>query len=142
VSDLTSRHVRAWLLLVAALACHVVDEALTGFLDFYNPLVRGIRDWWSWFPMPTFEFDVWLAGLGMVLVVLGLAAPVVRRGGPGAAVASWVFSAIMILNGIGHLAGSVYFGRWLPGATSSPLLLVASVHLVRAVWRRGQGGRV
>ena len=37
------RHARAWLLLDAALAIHVVDEALTGS-DFYNPLVRQLRD--------------------------------------------------------------------------------------------------
>ena len=37
------RHLRAWRLLVGALAPHVLDEALTGFLDFYNPLVLSIR---------------------------------------------------------------------------------------------------
>lgn len=37
------RHMRAWLLLVSALAVHVVDEALTNFLDFYNPLILSIR---------------------------------------------------------------------------------------------------
>ena len=28
----------AWLALVVALALHVADEALTGFLDVYNPV--------------------------------------------------------------------------------------------------------
>ena len=36
--------------------------------------------------------------------------------------------------GSGHLAGSVYWDRWLPGATSAPLLLVASLLLARATW--------
>jgi hypothetical protein len=49
-----ARHVQAWLLLAAVLAIHVVDEALTGFLDFYNPLVSRIRQQIPWFPMPTF----------------------------------------------------------------------------------------
>jgi Protein of unknown function with HXXEE motif len=128
----SDRHARAWLLLVGALAVHVVDEALTGFLDFYNPLVLSIRSEMRWFPMPTFTFGVWLAGLVLLVIVLAGLTPVVRRGGVAAWLASWVLSVIMLLNGIGHLIGSVYFERWLPGATSAPLLLVASVNLMHA----------
>ena len=38
-----SRHAQAWLLLVGVLAIHVLDEAVTDFLGFYNPLVLTIR---------------------------------------------------------------------------------------------------
>lgn len=130
------RHMRAWLLLVGALAAHVVDEALTGFLDFYNPLVLDIRSRIAWFPMPTFTFGVWLTGLVVAVALLALLAPAVGRGAVATTIASWIFSAIMFMNGIGHLAGSVYWQRWLPGATSAPLLLVASVTLARATWDR------
>ncbi|MFI5179687.1 MAG: HXXEE domain-containing protein [Vicinamibacterales bacterium] len=126
------RHARAWLLLVAALALHVTDEALTHFLDFYNPLVLRIRSQIAWFPMPTFEFDVWLAGLILAVIVLALVTPLVRRGAVGTRLASWILTIMMFLNGMGHLVGSAYFHRWLPGATSAPLLLVASVMLARA----------
>lgn len=136
--DAAARHMRAWLLLDAALALHVLDEALTGFLDFYNPLVRSVRARLPWFPMPAFTFDVWLAGLIALVVVLALLAPAVRRGAPGTRFASWVLTVIMFLNGVGHLAGSVYFERWLPGATSAPLLLVASVVLARSTVRRAE----
>ena len=130
------RHVSAWLLLVAALALHVLDEALTGFLEFYNPLVLAIRDRISWFPMPTFTFGIWLAGLVVAVIVLALLAPAVRRGAAGTQLASWIFSGIMFLNGLGHLGGSLFFGRWLPGATSAPLLLIASAMLARRTWAR------
>ena len=130
------RHQRAWLLLVATLAIHVADEALTGFLDFYNPLVRQIRTRWTWFPMPTFTFDVWLIGLIVLVILLTLLAPVIRQGGWVAAVFSWIFSSIMLLNGLGHLAGSVYFQQWLPGASSAPLLLAFSLLLMRRTWER------
>jgi hypothetical protein len=135
-TSLADRHVRAWLLVVAAVALHVTDEAFTGFLDFYNPLVRDIRTRVTWFPMPTFTMEVWLAGLIALVVVLALLTPVVRRGAIGTAAASWVLAIIMFLNGLGHLAGSVYFQRWLPGATSAPLLLAASVHLMQVQCRR------
>ncbi|MEW5981938.1 MAG: HXXEE domain-containing protein [Acidobacteriota bacterium] len=131
-----ARHVEAWLLLVCALAVHVADEASTGFLDFYNPLVRSARSALPWLPVPTFSFGPWFAGLVVLVIALALMAPAVRRGGLGIRLASWVLSAIMFLNGIGHLAGSVYFQRWLPGATSAPLLLGASLLLARATWKR------
>ena len=39
-----SRHGLAWPSLCLALAIHVVDEALTGFLSVYNPAVQSIRE--------------------------------------------------------------------------------------------------
>ena len=130
------RHMRAWLLLVGALAVHVIDEAATDFLGFYNPLVLSVRSRMAWFPMPTFTFDVWLAGLLVLVAVLALLAPAVRRGAFATQFASWMLSAIMFMNGLGHLAGSVYFERWLPGATSAPLLLGTSLLLAHAAWKR------
>jgi hypothetical protein len=63
-------------------------------------------------------------------------APARRRGGRRARVLCWILSIIMFINGVGHLAGSAYFHRWLPGATSAPLLLVASLLLVQATRRQ------
>jgi hypothetical protein len=133
---LAARHDRAWRYLTAALAAHVADEALTGFLDFYNPLVLSIRARLWWFPMPTFTFGMWLGGLALLVVVLALLGPWVRRGGAGSAAASWLLSVIMVSNGAAHLAGSLFFARWLPGATSSPLLLIAGVMLARRTHAR------
>jgi hypothetical protein len=130
------RHLHAWLALVAALALHVVDEALTGFLEFYNPLVLSIRSQVPWFPMPTLTFEDWMTLLVVVLIVLTLFALVVRRGGVIPRLASWIFATIMLLNGIAHLAGSVYFDRWLPGATTAPLMIAGSIWLFRATRRR------
>lgn len=129
------RRTRAWLLLVGALAVHVVDEATTGFLAVYNPLVLSIRSRIAWFPMPTFTFGIWLGGLIGVIVALALLTPVVRRGSIAIRIACVVFAVIMFLNGLGHLGGSAYFGRWLPGATSAPLLLAGSLLLLRAIVR-------
>jgi hypothetical protein len=80
--------------------------------------------------MPTFTFGVWLVGLIVLIVVLAALTPAIKNRAPGMRVASWVLAVIMLANGIGHLAGSVYFGRWLPGATTAPLLIVSSVLLM------------
>src|SRR5215212_9672174 len=122
-----------WIGLVAALAAHVADEAATGFLDFYNPLVQSIRTSVPFFPMPTLTFDVWVTGLVALVIVLAAITPWIARGGGGARAVSWLLSAIMVLNALGHLIGSVYFQRWLPGTTSAPFLLVADVNELRTV---------
>ena len=136
--SLPERHARAWLFLVAALALHVLDEALTGFLDFYNPLVLQLRESLGFWPMPNFTFGVWLSGLVALVVILAVLTPAVRRGATGTRLVSWVLAVIMLGNGIAHLAGSVYYRRWLPGATSAPLLLVASIMLMNATLARSR----
>jgi uncharacterized protein with HXXEE motif len=122
----------AWVALTLALAAHVADEALTDFLSLYNPTVLALRERFPWFPMPTFTFDVWLTGLIALVVVLLLLAPLAYSGAIIARVIAYPFAVIMLLNGLGHLAGSVYLGRWAPGATTAPLLLVASGWLLAA----------
>lgn len=86
--------------------------------------------------MPTFTFGVWLSGLVAGILVLASFGLAVRRGAVGTRAASWALSGFMFLNGLGHLLGSLYFQRWLPGTTSAPLLLVASVLLLRATRER------
>ena len=123
-------------MLVVILAMHVTDEALTGFLSVYNPIVLQMRAAWSGFPMPTFTFGPWLGGLIVLVIVLALLTPGIRAGGSLATGGSIVFAFLMFMNGIGHLAGSVYFSRWLPGATTAPLLLAGSAWLLRATSNR------
>jgi len=131
-----SRRRTAWIALTAVLALHVVDEALTDFLGFYNPLVLSLRGAWGWFPAPTFRFGIWLTGLVVLLLVLFALTPVVQRGKAASYMLSMTLGAIMFLNGVGHLGGSLYYSRWLPGSTTAPLLLVTSVVLLRAAHQR------
>ncbi len=95
-----------------------------------------MRSRWPWFPMPTLSLYVWFVGLAALVVGLALLAPTVSRGAPGTLVGAWLFNAVMFLNSSGHLAVSLYWHRWLPGATSAPLLLVVSVFLARRTWGR------
>ena len=120
---------RAWLALTAVVAAHVLDEALTGFLDVYNPIVRSIRLRYAWFPAPTFNFGTWISGLVALVAVLLAVTPLAYRRARAVRLAAFPFAAIMLLNGFGHLAGSLCLRRWAPGATTAPLLIAASVWL-------------
>ena len=133
---------RAWLLLAVLLAIHVWDEHLTGFLPFYNSVVTELRATLGFFPMPTFTYPVWITGLTILVVVLLLMVPLVERGGRSIRWFAGFLSVVMIFNGLGHLGGSLYFGRWLPGTTSAPLLLIASIWMLQRVINGSWGNRV
>ena len=132
---------RSWLLLTAALALHVLDEALTGFLAVYNPTVLALRAKYAWLPMPTFTFPVWLTGLVLLVVVMFALTPVFFRGSSWVRPIGYFMAGINVLNALGHTAGtisgrtvpSVVFPRPAPGFYSSPLLLLASLYLFWAL---------
>ncbi|UCC80967.1 MAG: hypothetical protein JSW64_06310 [Candidatus Zixiibacteriota bacterium] len=125
-----NKNVTAWVLLVLAMGLHVFDEAINNFLDFYNPLVFDLRDSLGFFPMPTFPLGLWLTGL-IVAIAIGFAlTPVVNRGSRFIRILTIVIGIIMIGNGLGHMLGSLYFERLLPGFWSSPFLLAAAVFVV------------
>jgi len=125
-----NKNATAWILLVSMLGLHVLDEALADFLDFYNPLVLDLRDSLGFFPMPTFSFGLWLTGL-ITAVIIGFALmPLVNRGSRFIRILTTVIGVIMIVNGLGHMIGSLYFGSLIPGFWSSPFLLAAAVFVV------------
>jgi hypothetical protein len=128
----------AWLLLCLALSAHITDEALTDFLDIYNPTVLTLRGKFSWFPMPTFEFREWLFGLIAVNIVLLLLTPLAFRNARWLRPLAYFLAVVMLLNGMGHTlatifgrtVGSVHFPRPAPGFYSSPLLFAGSIYLL------------
>jgi hypothetical protein len=130
--DPRRRFGRAWLALTLALAAHVADEAATDFLSVYNPLVTAARGRFGWFPMPTFTFSVWLTGLILLVAILLSLLPLAYRAATAVRIVAYPYAVIMLLNGLGHLAASALFRRWMPGTTTAPLLVIASIWLLRA----------
>jgi hypothetical protein len=126
-----------WLGLGTALALHVIDEALTGFLPLYNSIVTEIRDSYPWFPMPTFTFPVWIGGLITAILILFLLSPSVFAGRRWLRYISYPLSVLMILNGLAHIGASVYWGILAPGVYSSPFLLLAAAALLVASFKLG-----
>ena len=127
---LRHRHWLAWIALCGALAIHVADEALTDFLAFYNPVVLSMRERYPSLPLPVFTFETWLAWLIFAVVALVAASYFVWRGRWAMRPISHVFAGFMMLNGLLHIAGSIYLGTLMPGVYSSPLLITASVLLI------------
>jgi hypothetical protein len=126
----TRRFGWAWLALALALAVHVTDEALTGFLSVYNPAVRTIRAHIPFLPLPTFTLGTWLTGLVLGICLLLALSLLAFRGIRCLVIVAYPLGILMLMNGLGHFAGSIYMRRPMPGLYSAPLLLVASAYLV------------
>lgn len=127
----------AWVLMWVALAIHVTDEALTGFLSVYNPTVLALRAKLGFWPMPTFQFREWLTGLILGILLLAALSPFAFRR------AFWIrpifYFVVMVagvFNALGHTLGTIFgqtvnavrFPRPAPGFYSSPLLLIVSIY--------------
>lgn len=132
----TTRLGWAWIAFCGALALHVTDEALTGFLSVYNPTVLALRSRFEWWSMPTFEFREWLIGLMVAIAVALSASPLFFRGGrPIRPLAWFIVSVVGVGNSLGHTLGTIFgrtvanvhFSRPMPGFWSSPLLIGAAV---------------
>ncbi|HWA28935.1 MAG TPA: hypothetical protein VG734_25005 [Lacunisphaera sp.] len=131
----------AWLAMTAALALHISDEASHDFLSVYNPAVVALRERLSWLWLPTFTFATWMAGLILGLLALLALAPTAFRGRTWLRRLAWPFAILMFGNGLGHLLGSLWWGRLLPGIYSSPFLLAAAAYLFVSAWRGRPHGR-
>jgi hypothetical protein len=127
----------AWVMLWIALALHVTDEALTGFLSVYNPTVLALRARFGFWPMPTFEFGEWIAGLTLGILVLAAFSPFAFRNSRWlrpffyfCAVVIGIVNALghTIATALGHTVTTVQFPRPAPGFYSSLLLLPVSIY--------------
>ena len=107
--------------LCLALAIHVMDEALTDFLSLYNPVVKALRQCWRFLPLPTFSFKVWLGGLIVALIFLFALSPFAFGAAKWLTPLAYFFAAFMIINGLQHIAASIYMRRFNAGHLFSPI---------------------
>lgn len=124
------RHWWAWMGLCVALAIHVADEAITDYLSLYNQFVRDFGEKHPGLPLPVFTYVSWLSLLIFAVLALVAASYFVWRGRWAMRPISYVFATVMLLNGVFHIASSIYMGKLTSGVYSSPLLLVASIALI------------
>jgi hypothetical protein len=127
----------AWIFIWCALALHVADESIHGFLSVYNPTVTALRERLGYWPMPNFTFEEFLIDLTVGILILAALTPFAFRN------SSWMrpviyFSALVlcIANAGGHTlatifgrtVSTVHFPRPAPGFISSPVLLCAGIY--------------
>ena len=137
----------AWIWIWAALALHVADEALNGFLYIYNPTVIALREKLGWWPMPTFTFEIWVAALVTGIGILAALTPFAFRNSGWTRPIIYFCALLCIGNALvhtiatilGRTVSAVHFSRPAPGFISSPILLFAGVYALVQLRRTRKG---
>ena len=129
----------AWVAFALTVAVHVTDEATHDFLSVYNPLARAIRERVPFLPIPTFTFEIWIAGLAAGILLLLALSPLAFKNNRTLRYIAFPLAVIVgLFNAAGHFGGSLYFQRWMPGVYSAPLLLLAAIWLLVAAGKPWQ----
>lgn len=119
------------MLQLTALLIHVADEAIGDLVSYYNLTIDEINSDLGTTVLPTLILEYWLAAMLIVIAILFSLTRWVSRVSSMARRLVLVVSALMVLNGVGHVIGSIFLGHLLPGFWSSPLLIVVSAVVFR-----------
>jgi hypothetical protein len=138
-----------WLLLCLGFAAHVWDEAAHDFLSYYNATVLALYGHFSWFPRMDMQFRTWLTTLVVANLALLVLTPWAYRNARWLLPLAYVFAAVQLLNGTGHIVAairgrtvpSVHFEGPAPGVYTAPLLVILAAYLIWSL-RNTRGRRV
>lgn len=122
-------HGRAWLLLCSVLVIHVAEEASTGFLNVFSPLILKTGAFFG-LSIVMSRYVIWLSVIATLVAVLFALTPLVYRGKRWLVKGSYILAVLMIGNASLHLSSPLLLGYFLLGEFTSPLLIAASIWLV------------
>jgi uncharacterized protein with HXXEE motif len=120
---------RFWLLGLAQ-AAHSIEEMIAHLYDFM--WIATVRLGLPRMGMTATTFAV--VNMTIIAFLLGVA-PFVAARRPWAVAVAWIAAVVEVANGTGHLAGTVIFRGYVPGAATAPLLILAGGALLIALLR-------
>jgi hypothetical protein len=130
---------RFWLLGLGQ-AAHSIEEMRSRLYDFFwtatgrmhevVPAVTQVR-----MSAQTFA----LLNMSFIAVLLG-SVPFVRARKPAGLALAGVAGAIEVVNGLGHTAGAVWFGGYVPGVLTAPFLFVIGLLVLRELFASRREG--
>jgi Protein of unknown function with HXXEE motif len=129
---------RFWLLGLAQ-AAHSMEEMRARLYDFFWVVTGRLHEIAPGFPQVRMSAQTFaLLNMLFITVLLGSVPFVRARRTPALALAGFA-GVIEVLNGIGHTAGAIWFGSYVPGVATAPLLFVGGVLVLRELFSGGGG---
>jgi hypothetical protein len=126
----TDRLERRFWFLALAQAAHSIEEMLAGLYDFFWIATGRLHQALPVFPQLRMTPTTFAAiNMGIIALLFG-AVPFVRDRRGAALALAWAAAVVEVLNGTGHLAGTVVFSGYVPGALTAPFLLLTGILLI------------
>ena len=138
-SALSGRLERRFWLVALAQTAHSMEEMISGLYDFFwtaTGRLHGLFPSFQQFRMSPTTFAV--LNMSFIAILFG-AVPFVRARRPFAMGLAWLAAVIEVVNGAGHLAGTIVFSGYVPGALTAPFLLVTGFLLLAELKRMARG---
>jgi Protein of unknown function with HXXEE motif len=127
---------RFWLLGLGQ-AAHSIEEMIARLYDFFwvatgrlHGIVPAIA------PMRMSARTFAALNMSFIAILLGSVPFVRARRSPALALAG-IAGVIEVANGIGHTAGAIWFGGYVPGVATAPFLFVAGVLVLKELFKGG-----
>lgn len=127
----------AWVGMCVGMGLHTWDEAVHGFLEYYNATALAIYGHFWWAPRMDMSFRTWLTLLVTANAALFALTPLAFRNTQWLRRGAYVFCVIQVLNACVHTietvrgstVPSVVLEGPAPGVYTAPVLLAAAGYL-------------
>ena len=125
---------RFWLLGLAQ-AAHSIEEMLARMYDFFRVATGRMHEVVPAIAQMRMSSQTFATlNMSFITILLG-AVPFVRaRKAPALALAG-IAGAVEVLNGAGHTAGAIWFGGYVPGVGTAPLVFMAGILVLKELFR-------
>ena len=126
---------RYWLLALAQ-AAHSIEEMRMRLYDFFWYATGRLREVFPGVAQVRMSAETFaVLNMAFITVLLGTV-PAVRARKPLALLLAGAAGVVEVANGIGHAAGALWFGRYVPGLLTAPFLLVTGALVLGELFRR------
>ncbi len=116
-------------------AAHSIEEMRMRLYDFFWVATGRLHEVFPAVTQVRMSAETFaLLNMTFIAVLLGTV-PAVRARRPLALALAGIAGTIEVLNGIGHTAGAIWFGRYVPGVATAPFLFVTGVLVLRELLR-------
>jgi len=119
-----TKSTKYFLLLGLAQALHSIEEIYFHLYDFAFKVSMPVPPIISDFAHLRMKSEIFAIMNIIIIMMILISVLYYESRRCWAIAAAWIWAVVEILNGLGHLAATIIFSQYFPGALSAPLLLL------------------
>jgi len=121
--------VKAYLSLAIVQSLHSIEEVYMHLYDYLEVAKQSFSYFDTLLPEIEIHPELFSVLNIIIITVIFVILPFVQLKQKWAVRFAWFLSVAEMLNGLGHIAGAIFLSRYVPGAFTAPLLVIAGALL-------------